>query len=119
MGAGDTSTEESGTKPGAGDTSTEGSGLGKENGWAEAAGPGLGAHVRPQGQQEGGAKEGQAAAAEGPRGINEKGWLIGGQLGENDRGQVAAVVEKNRDMFAFSLEEIGQFKLFEVELKLK
>jgi hypothetical protein len=30
------------------------------------------------------------------------------------------VVDRNRDVFAFSLEEIGEpFKLFEVELKLK
>jgi hypothetical protein len=51
--------------------------------------------------------------------VEKKGWLVGGQLGEGDRQHVAAVVEKNRDVFAFGLEEIGQFKLFEVELKLK
>jgi hypothetical protein len=44
---------------------------------------------------------------------------VGEQLCERDRRFVAAMVEKNRDVFAFSLEEIGQFKLFEVELKLK
>jgi hypothetical protein len=44
---------------------------------------------------------------------------VGEQLTESDRGHVAAVVEKNRDVFAFGLKEIGQFKLFEVELKLK
>jgi hypothetical protein len=48
-----------------------------------------------------------------PQGVQEKGWLVG------ERQQVAAVVEKNRDVFAFSLEEIGQFNLFEVESKLK
>jgi hypothetical protein len=60
-----------------------------------------------------------SSASEGPRGVLEGGWLVGEQLAEGDRGQVVAVVEKNRDVFAFSLEEIGQFKLFEVELKLK
>jgi hypothetical protein len=55
----------------------------------------------------------------GPQGVEEKGWSVGGQLGERERQYVAAVVEKNRNVFAFSLEEIGQFKLFEVELKLK
>jgi hypothetical protein len=47
------------------------------------------------------------------------GWLVGAQLGETEKQQVAAVVEKNRDVFAFSLEEIGEFKLFEVQLDLK
>jgi hypothetical protein len=32
---------------------------------------------------------------------------------------VSAVVKRNRGVFAFSLEKIGEFKLFEVELKLK
>ena len=45
--------------------------------------------------------------------------MVGEQLEEGDQRHVAAMVEKNRDVFAFSLEEIGQFKLFEVELKLK
>jgi hypothetical protein len=60
-----------------------------------------------------------SSASEGPRGVPEGGWLVGEQLAKGDRGHVAAVVEENRDVFAFSLEEIGQFKLFEVELKLK
>jgi hypothetical protein len=87
-------------------------------------------HVGRVGQQQGvagdqpGVAGGQQAAAqaqppEGPCGVEEKGWLVGVQLEEGDRRHVAAVVEKNRDVFAFSLEEIGQFKLFEVELKLK
>jgi hypothetical protein len=59
-----------------------------------------------------------AAPLEGPRGVKERGWLVGEQLTEGDCSHVAAVVEKNRDVFAFGLEEIGQFKLFEVELKL-
>jgi hypothetical protein len=79
------------------------------------------------GSQQGCTLEGQTEAAtaqlssttEGPRGVGEKGWLVGSQLSENDRSQVAAVVEKNRDVFAFGLGKIGQFKLFEVELKLK
>jgi hypothetical protein len=116
MGARDTSKEGFGTQPGAGDTSTEGSGPGREDGRAEGAGK------RPGGMLEGRSAEATArlpSMREGPRGVEEKGWLVESQLAENDRSQVAAVVEKNCDLFAFSLEEIGQFKLFEVELKLK
>jgi hypothetical protein len=33
------------------------------------------------------------------------GWRVGAQLGETEKQQVAAVAEKNRDVFAFSLDE--------------
>jgi hypothetical protein len=72
------------------------------------AGPGAVAETR-------GEMDGQA----GPKGAQEGGWFVGEQLAANERQHVAAVVEKNRDVFAFGLEEIGQFKLFEVRLKLK
>jgi hypothetical protein len=47
------------------------------------------------------------------------GWLVGAQLGETEKQQVTQVVEKNRDVFAFSSAEIGEFKLFKVQLDLK
>jgi hypothetical protein len=65
--------------------------------------------------KEGGPEDGRT----GPQSAKVGCWGVGEQLCEGDRRFVAAVVEKNRDVFAFSLEEIGQFKLFEVELKLK
>jgi hypothetical protein len=55
-------------------------------------------------------------AGEGP---NKEGWKVGAQLTAEEGSYVATMVERNRDAFAFSLEEIGEFKLFEVELKLK
>jgi hypothetical protein len=55
-----------------------------------------------------------------PKGLQAgKGWLVGAQLSEAEREHAAAVVEKNHDLFANSLEEIGEFKLFEVQLDLK
>jgi hypothetical protein len=50
---------------------------------------------------------------------NGEGWKVGAQLTKEEGSYVSAVVERNRDVFAFSLEEIGEFKLFEVELKLR
>jgi hypothetical protein len=47
------------------------------------------------------------------------GWKVGAQLTNDEGTYVSAVVERNRGVFAFSLEEIGKFKLFEVKLKLK
>jgi hypothetical protein len=144
MGAGDTSTEGSGTRPDAGGTSAEEPGTGREDRAPTAKGGGprttgegpdsmLEGHARSAEEQHGTAGErgnvvakglgaGKAqvpAPREGPRGVEEKGWLVGEQLAEGDRSHVAAVVEKNGDVFAFALEEIGRFKLFEVELKLK
>jgi hypothetical protein len=55
----------------------------------------------------------------GGGGPNGEGWKVGAQLSREEGSYVSAVVERNRDVFAFSLEEIGEFKLFEVELKLK
>ncbi|GAQ80867.1 hypothetical protein KFL_000640340, partial [Klebsormidium nitens] len=80
-----------------------------------------GAVVAPGGARPGGALSSAGAGnGQGPvKGLEQDGWTVGGQLGKTDRAQVAAVVEKNRDVFAFGLGEIGQFKLFEVELKLK
>lgn len=49
----------------------------------------------------------------GPSG---EGWKVEAQLTKEERSYEAAVVERNRDVFAFSLEEIGEFKPFEVEL---
>jgi hypothetical protein len=43
---------------------------------------------------------------------------VGAQLTKEEGSYVSAVVERNRDVFAFSLEETGEPKLFEVELKL-
>jgi hypothetical protein len=48
-----------------------------------------------------------------------EGWKVGAQLTKEEGTYVSAVIECNRGVFAFSLEEIGEFKLFEVELKLK
>ncbi|GAQ92009.1 hypothetical protein KFL_009030040, partial [Klebsormidium nitens] len=76
-----------------------------------------------QSRQGPGAGAGGGAQLEGPgppRGtVAGKGWTVGAQLNEEKREYAAAVAEKNRDVFAFSLEEIGEFKLFEVELDLK
>jgi hypothetical protein len=58
----------------------------------------------------------EVRAGEGP---NKEGWKVGAQLTAEEGSYVATMVERNRDAFAFSLEEIGEFKLFEVELKLK
>jgi hypothetical protein len=55
----------------------------------------------------------------GGSGPNGEGWKVGAQLSREEGSYVSAVVERNRDVFAFSLEKIGEFKLFEVELKLK
>jgi hypothetical protein len=64
-----------------------------------------------------------AAGAFTTGGVSDKGtpggWLVCAQLGETEKRQVAAVVDKNRDVFAFSLDDIGEFKLFEVQLDLK
>jgi hypothetical protein len=64
-----------------------------------------------------GAQPGETITAGGEP--NKEGWKVGAQLTKEEGSYVAAVVERNRDVFAFSLEEIGEFKLFEVELKLK
>jgi hypothetical protein len=71
-------------------------------------------------------REGQGAAGVQPSeaarvggGPNGEGWKVGAHLTKEQGTYVAAVVERNRDAFAYSLEEIGEFKLFEVELKLK
>jgi hypothetical protein len=66
---------------------------------------------------DGGTQPSEAAAVgDGPNG---EGWKVGAQLTKEEGANVSAVVERNRGVFAFSLEEIGGFKLFEVELKLK
>jgi hypothetical protein len=88
---------------------------------AACLGPSVGVSGAPDagsgGAPAGAAGGGRAAAVGcGPKG---KGWKVGAQLSEEEGSHVAAVVERNRDVFAFSLEEIGEFKLFEVELKLK
>jgi hypothetical protein len=64
-----------------------------------------------------GAQPGETITAGGE--TNKEGWKVGAQLTKEEGSYVAAVVERNRDVFAFSLEELGEFKLFEVELKLK
>jgi hypothetical protein len=46
--------------------------------------------------------------------VGGRGAAVGGR-----EGACRAVVEKNRDLFASSLEEIGEFKPFEVQLDLK
>jgi hypothetical protein len=77
----------------------------------------------PEGVSEGAAVGEGSTGPEGPgppKGVQAgKGWLIGAQLSEAEKEHAAAVVEKNRDLFANNLEEIGEFKLFEVQLDLK
>jgi hypothetical protein len=76
-------------------------------GTAAVAGGGVGVKVQPR----------DAVTVGG--GSKDEGWKVGAQLTRDEGSYVAAVVERNRDVFALSLEEIGEFKLFEVELKLK
>jgi hypothetical protein len=92
---------------------------------SEGAGPqGVGASRAPVDQgasagDKGEAKsqpQGAVTVGGGPHG---EGWKVGSQLTKEEGSHVAAMVERNRDVFAFGLEEIGEFMLFEVELKLK
>jgi hypothetical protein len=64
-----------------------------------------------------GAQPSEAAAVGG--GPNGEGWKVGAELTKEEGAYVSAIVERNRGVFAFSLEKIGEFKLFEAELKLK
>jgi hypothetical protein len=75
----------------------------------QTKGAGNGSEAKPQPQE-------AVKVGGGPSG---EGWKVGAQLTKEEGSSVAAVVERNRDVFAFSLEEIGEFKLLEVELKLK
>jgi hypothetical protein len=70
MGAGDTSTEESGTQPGAGDTSAEESGTGREDKWGQRRGHVQkgGGRARSRRRQHSSAKLGVPSAGPGGEG---------------------------------------------------
>ncbi|GAQ83945.1 hypothetical protein KFL_001690230, partial [Klebsormidium nitens] len=77
--------------------------------------PGQNGIGRPVGQSQPAKEKGTG----GPAAEKCRGWLVGSQLTLEEQGYAASVAEANRDVFANSLEEIGEFKLFEVELTLK
>jgi hypothetical protein len=96
---------------------------GEPDGGAARGGSGGSEKEKDEGARKGPASSGLSTGAFTVGGVADRstpgGWLVGAQLEETEKQRVAQVVEKNKEVFAFFLEEIGEFKLFEVQLDLK